>query len=259
MKNGAKLITEGYHRDVERNAALLIIGNEILTGKIRDENTPFLARELFSLGIRLDRVIVCPDEIDIIARDLNELRKTHDLVFSSGGVGPTHDDVTLDAVAKAFDTPISRSEEMEWLIRLHFKERTTEDHLRMALLPSGARLIRAADISWPTVVIENVYVLPNVPEILRAKFQVIREELDRGEAFYNASVFTLAEEGAIASLLHDLTREFPSILIGSYPQLPGKTDHRVRVTFDGRDAREVAAAADRFIEGLPEGKFLRRT
>lgn len=245
-------------RLVDRNAAILIIGNEILTGKIQDENTPFLARELFSLGIRLERVIVCPDDIDTIARDLRELRTSHDVVFTSGGVGPTHDDLTLDAVAKSFDTPIARSGEMEALIRAHFGERTTEDHLRMALMPVGARLVHGFDVAWPTVAIENVYVLPGVPEILRRKFSVIRKELDRGETFFSEAVFTLADEGEIAGILHELTRAFPALVIGSYPKMPGAADHRVKVTFDGKDEAEVSAAAEAFVTKLPREKFLRR-
>jgi len=245
-------------RLVDRNAAILIIGNEILTGKIQDENTPFLARELFSLGIRLERVIVCPDDIDTIARDLRELRTSHDVVFTSGGVGPTHDDLTLDAVAKSFDTPIARSGEMEALIRAHFGERTTEDHLRMALMPVGARLVHGFDVAWPTVAIENVYVLPGVPEILRRKFSVIRKELDRGETFFSEAVFTLADEGEIAGILHEFTRAFPALVIGSYPKMPGAADHRVKVTFDGKDEADVSAAAEAFVTKLPREKFLRR-
>jgi molybdenum cofactor synthesis domain-containing protein len=245
-------------RLVERNAAVLIIGNEILTGKIQDENTPFIARELFSIGIRLQRVIVCPDEIDVIARDLDALRRAHEVVFTSGGVGPTHDDVTLDAVAKCFDTPIARSGEMEALIRAHFGERTTEDHLRMALMPVGARLVHGIDVTWPTVAIENVYVLPGVPEILRWKFAVIRKELDRGEAFFSEAVFTHADEGEIAGLLHELTRDFPSLVIGSYPKMPGAADHRVKVTFDGKERDDVVTAADLFVARLPAAAFLRR-
>lgn len=262
MSFGRGRVVEGDRRAmmrlVERNAAVLIIGNEILTGKIQDENTPFLAKELFSLGIRLERVIVCPDDIDVIARDLNELRRSHEIVFTSGGVGPTHDDVTLDAVAKCFDTPIGRSGEMEALIRAHFGERATEDHLRMALMPVGARLVHGVDVTWPTVAVENVYVLPGVPEILRRKFAVIRRELDRGESFFSEAVFTLADEGEIAGLLHELTRDFPSLVIGSYPKMPGAADHRVKVTFDGKDREDVTSAADRFVARLPAEAFLRR-
>ncbi|MBC7173399.1 MAG: competence/damage-inducible protein A, partial [Polyangiaceae bacterium] len=144
---------------MSRNAAALVIGNELLTGKIADENTPYLARTLFSLGITLRRVVICPDEIETIAEDLNALRGSHEHVFTSGGVGPTHDDITLDAVAHAFGVELIRSVEMSDMIREHFGTRTTEEHLRMANLPRGSRLVRSGKFFWPTVVMENVFVL----------------------------------------------------------------------------------------------------
>ena len=106
---------------MSRTAAALIIGNEILSGKIADTNTTFLARGLFELGIELRRVVVCPDEIDTISRELNELRSTHDLVFTSGGVGPTHDDVTIEGVAASFGRPVVQSEAVAKMIR-HYEE-----------------------------------------------------------------------------------------------------------------------------------------
>lgn len=128
----------------------------------------------------------------------------------------------------------------------------------MALMPVGARLVHGFDVAWPTVAIENVYVLPGVPEILRRKFSVIRKELDRGETFFSEAVFTLADEGEIAGILHELTRAFPALVIGSYPKMPGAADHRVKVTFDGKDEADVSAAAEAFVTKLPREKFLRR-
>src|SRR5262245_46798392 len=150
-----------------RTAAALIIGNEILTGKIREENLSFLGAELFGMGIALRRVIVCPDDVEIIASDLNLFRTTQDLVFMSGVVGPTHDDVTLPAVALAFDRPLARSSLIEGLIRGYWGERTTEEHLRMADVPEGANLLYNPDMPWPVITVENVFVLPGVPEIFK--------------------------------------------------------------------------------------------
>src|SRR5690606_18667646 len=143
-----------------RTAAALIIGNEILTGKVREANVQRLAHELFRLGIAFRRVIVCPDDVDTIARDLRELREAHDLVFTSGGVGPTHDDLTLPAVARSFDRPLVRSPIIEGLIRGYWGERATEGHLRMADVPEGAELLSTGDVPWPVVCVENVFVLP---------------------------------------------------------------------------------------------------
>ncbi|MBW2213788.1 MAG: competence/damage-inducible protein A [Deltaproteobacteria bacterium] len=165
---------------MRRTAAALIIGNEILSGKIADTNTTLLARLLFDLGIELRRVVVCPDEVDTIGKDLSDLRSTHDLVFTSGGVGPTHDDVTIDGVAESFGRPVVRSVAVEKMIRKYYGDRATEAHFRMANMPEGAEMIRSSDAPWPTVVIENVFVLPGVPEIFELKLTDLRKRLDEG-------------------------------------------------------------------------------
>ena len=134
-----------------RNAAALIIGNEILTGKIPEGNLHVLARELRLLGIELRRAIVCPDEIEVIADDLTALRDSHDHVFTSGGVGPTPDDVTLPAVARSFGCPLVRSPLIEGLIRGYWGDRVTEGHLRMADVPEGAELLSNPEVIWPVV------------------------------------------------------------------------------------------------------------
>jgi molybdenum cofactor synthesis domain-containing protein len=229
-----------------QTAAALIIGNELLTGKVQEQNVAFLARELFGLGIFLRRVVVCPDEIGVIAADLNVLRASHDVVITSGGVGPTHDDITIDAVAAAFGRTVVRSEEMAALIRKHFGERVTEDHLRMANMPEGAELVRSNQVPWPTVHIDNVYVLPGVPQIFQRKFEAIRPRLDRGGRFHSQAVYTLFDEGELAGLLHELVETHPAITIGSYPQWQDPS-YRVKVTFDGSDAGAVARATQAFL------------
>ncbi len=241
----------------QTSAAALMIGNELLTGKIRDENTPFLARQLFELGIPLRRVAICPDELDVISSELNALRNRYDIVFTSGGVGPTHDDITLDAVAHAFDRPLGRSAEMVQMIRAYHGDRTTEDHLRMANVPEGSTLIRSADVPWPTVQIENVYVLPGVPEIFRLKFQVIRPHLDRGLRFFSESVYTQCDEGEIADLLSELTKQHPEVQIGSYVRWGGG-DYKVKITFDGTRESAVRAAANALHDRLPSELVVRR-
>jgi len=181
-----------------------MVGNEILTGKIEDTNTRYLARRLFELGIALRQVVVCPDELDIIVRELNHLRAAHDMVFTSGGVGPTHDDITIDAVAAAFGRPVVESPEIAAMIRAHFGDIVTPAHLRMANMPEGAELVRNAKSGWPTVLCENVYILPGVPEIFERKLDALRERLDEGQRFFNQTVYTHCDEGEIAALLTEL-------------------------------------------------------
>ncbi|MGB5702522.1 MAG: competence/damage-inducible protein A [Polyangiales bacterium] len=240
-----------------RTAAALIIGNEILSGKIVDTNTTFLARGLFELGIELRRVVVCPDEIETISRDLSELRASHDLVFTSGGVGPTHDDVTIEGVAASFDRPVVRSEAVAKMIHHYYGDRANEAHLRMANMPEGAEMIRSSDAPWPTVVIENVFVLPGVPEIFELKFTDLRKRLDQGQEFHSHAVFTLSGEGEIASLLERIAKAFPGVMVGSYVKWKAE-DYRTKVTFDGNDRAAVLKAADLLITELPPEQFVRR-
>lgn len=242
---------------MSRTAAALVIGNEILSGKITDTNTAFLARGLFELGIELRRVVVCGDEVDTIVRELNALRSTHDLVFTSGGVGPTHDDVTIEGVAAAFDRPVVRSEAVEKVIRHYYGERATDAHFRMANMPEGGEMLRSAEAPWPTVVIENVYVLPGVPEIFKLKFTDLRKRLDHGHEFHSQAVYTQSGEGEIASLLEAIATKFPGVMVGSYVKWQAE-DYRTKVTFDGNNPDTIAKAVDMLLETLDPALVVRR-
>jgi molybdenum cofactor synthesis domain-containing protein len=241
-----------------RTAAALVIGNEILSGKIQDANTVALAGELRALGIELRRVVVVPDEIDVIAAEVNALRETHDLLFTSGGVGPTHDDVTIAAVARALGRAVVRYPEVERLLRAHYGERCTPDHLRMADLVEGTELVRHSEgTTWPTFVLGNIYILPGVPEIYRLKLRTIRERLRGAEgAFVLHSVYTRGDEGTIKRWIDEVVARFPDVMVGSYPRYLAD-DHNVRVTFDGRDRARVEAAAHAFAGLIPSGLLVR--
>lgn len=244
---------------MSRTAAALVIGDEILSGKISEANVAYLARTLFGLGIRLRKVVVCPDEIDAIVGELDALRAAHDHVFTSGGVGPTHDDLTIAAVARAFGRDVVRSPEMERLIRDHFGDRTTDAHLRMADMPAGSRLVRTARVPWPTVQIDNVFVLPGVPEIFRVKLDAIAQILPRGEeSFVTAAVYTSCEEWDLAPILRSLVAGHPDVAIGSYPRFDDG-DYAVKLTFDGVDRAAVDRAADALVDALPAERIVGRS
>ncbi len=242
-----------------RTAAALIIGNELLTGKIQDRNVAVLARELFGLGIALRRVIVCSDEIEVIVGDLDQLRRDHDVVFTSGGVGPTHDDVTMEAVARAFGQRLRRSPTIEALLREFFGDRLTTHHLVMADVPEGAELVTVREAApsmpsagrrWPAIRVDNVYVLPGLPEVFAHKLPILRQELAGGAPFISRRVATSSDEGSIAPLLARLSRQHPEISIGSYPRW-GDGPVRVIVTFDGRDSQQIDHAVAALESALP--------
>ena len=224
-----------------RRAAALVIGNEILTGKVVEGNIAFLAKELFVLGIRFERVIICPDVPEHIARDVNALREAHDYVFTSGGVGPTHDDVTVPSIAAAFGVSLTRDEALSSRIRAHFGERTTEGHLRMADMPVGATLLARDTSDWPVLQMGNVFVMPGVPDIFRRKFALVKPHLDARPSFVSGSIFAWADEGEIASTLEQIEHAHEGVLVGSYPRFDD-ADHSVKLTFDGISATRVLNA-----------------
>jgi molybdopterin-biosynthesis enzyme MoeA-like protein len=233
-----------------RNAAALIIGNEILTGKTQEKNLSFLGQELFALGIELRRAIICPDEIDVIVNDLNELRKSHDWVFTSGGVGPTHDDVTVVAIAKAFGRKLVRSQELEQIMRKYYKSHLTESHLRMADIPEGSRLLSDQDMRFPIVAIENVFIFPGIPELFQMKFPVLRELLRQATPLKTSAIYVRTDEGEIATLMSRIALQHSNVLIGSYPQW-NNPDYRVKITIDGRDTEVIKKALQALLKELP--------
>jgi molybdenum cofactor synthesis domain-containing protein len=239
-----------------RTAAALIIGNELLSGKIAECNLVVLARELRDLGVLLKRAVMILDDVEVIAREVRELSATHDVVFTSGGVGPTHDDLTIEGVARAFGARVVVAAEIEGMIRRYYGERTTVGHVLMARVPEGSRLVSSPSIPWPTVVMRNVWVLPGVPEVFQMKLPHVRGELTGDAPFFSLAVFTRLDEGDIKPLLDSVVAAHGEVEIGSYPKWHDN-EYRTKLTFDGLDAARVRAARDAFIEGLPVGALVR--
>jgi molybdenum cofactor synthesis domain-containing protein len=237
-------------------AAALIIGNEILTGKVQETNVALLARELFALGVDFRRVVVCRDDVGVIAEDLDHLRRTHDWVITSGGVGPTHDDVTLQGVARAFGRALVRSPELESLIRDWVGERLEESHLRMAVIPEGADLVTGNEVAWPVILMENVFVMPGLPKVFRLKLPALCQRIGASPPFLSRAVYTLCRETELAPLLDRLVAEHAAVEIGSYPVTD--QDYRVRLTFDGKDAAAIDRAVAALLAALPAEKIVAR-
>jgi molybdenum cofactor synthesis domain-containing protein len=235
------------------SAAALIIGNELLSGKVEESNLPELARLLRRLGVRLDRVVMVADDVEIIAGEVRALAAGHDWVFTSGGVGPTHDDVTIEGVARAFDVAVVSSAELEAMLRAHYKEGCTDGHLRMALVPEGATLESSTEVRWPTVRFRNVFCLPGIPEVFRMKLPVVARHVGTGRAFVSAAVYTQMDEGDLKPLLDRVVAAFPDVEVGSYPKWTSP-DYRTKLTFDGQDVAQVKAACAAFVATLPEGE-----
>lgn len=231
------------------SAAILVIGNEVLSGKITDTNSPYLCRELRALGVDVGRILTIPDEIDTIAREVRALSAAYDIVFTSGGIGPTHDDLTLDGVAAAFGLPLERSETIVGRITRAQNKAPNESQLKMAMVPAGAQLVDAGDLWFPVVIVKNVHVFPGIPELLRKKFESIRERF-HGVPVLLKNVFVKRRESEIAHSLNELVAEFPELMLGSYPKIGEETFH-VLLTLESRDAGYLQRALDALLARLP--------
>lgn len=245
-------------------AGLIVIGDEILSGKVVDTNTPFLISELRALGTRLCEIAVIADHRAGIAETVARFAARYDAVFTSGGVGPTHDDVTIAGVAQAFGVTVQRHPELAALLTAYYRslprppaggsgagegantanEELLARNLRMADVPEGTTLLAGADLKWPVLCVRNVYILPGIPEIFRRKFLAIRERF-RDSPFFLRQIYVGCEEGAIAHHLDGIAASYPDVALGSYPRLEAAADgHRVRLTLEGKDEGRVGQASD---------------
>jgi FAD synthetase len=231
-------------------AGILVIGEEILSAKVDEQNARYLVCELRRLGVAVRRIEVIPDQVDEIAAATASMSGRFDHVFTSGGVGPTHDDVTVEGVAKAFGQKIVRNPELEAKIRTAMGPNLHERDLRMADIPEGSRLVYGPEGKgrWPVISVNNVYLFPGVPEIFRIKFEMIRE-MFRAGPIHGRAIYCNEWEGAIAVTLDAAVAACPQVFIGSYPRMD-PSDHKVKITIDGRDAVQVDRAFALLVQGL---------
>ncbi len=229
-------------------ACLIIIGNEILSGRTVDANLPYLATKLGEIGIRLAEARVVPDDEGEIVDAVNACRTKHDYVFTTGGIGPTHDDITAAAVAKAFGLPFGRHPEAEARLLAYYPpEKVNEARMSMADMPDGAALIDNPVSIAPGFRVENVHVMAGVPKIMQAMLDNILPTLKGGEVVLSRSVTIFMPEGELALHLGKLQDEHPDLDIGSYPffgsEGPGST-----IVFRGIEQGPIDQAADALIK-----------
>lgn len=223
-----------------RTAGIVLIGNEILSGKVVEANAAYLSREFRELGVNLRKISVIPDEVDLIAREVDEFHRAYDWVFTSGGVGPTHDDVTIEGVAKGLGVPVVRHPALVARIEQYYGDRVNEARLKMAEIPQGALLLAEDALIVPVVVVRNVHVFPGVPDIFRRKFEAIRERF-RERPFLLRSVYVRIGEGSLAEHLNAMLRVFPDLQCGSYPEFTNP-EYRVRVTLESKEPEYLERA-----------------
>jgi molybdenum cofactor synthesis domain-containing protein len=235
-------------------AAMLVIGDEILSGRTRDSNMYFLAQQLSERGITLCEARVVADRQELIVSALNDLRAQYDHVFTSGGIGPTHDDITADAVAAAFGVALGIRDDARAILAAHYERTGLElnaARLRMARIPDGAELIENPVSAAPGFSIGNVHVMAGVPAVFEAMLASVLAHVAGGQALYSQSLTVQRGEGEIAADLAELARNCPDVSIGCYPfQRDGA--YGATVVVRGADKGQVDAAMVRLGVLFPE-------
>jgi molybdopterin-biosynthesis enzyme MoeA-like protein len=226
---------------------------------VSDENGPWAARRLRALGVDLIAIRTVRDRIDEVSAAVAELRRRADWVFTSGGVGPTHDDITVRGVAVSLGREVIRHAPLAEAIRAlhrhhHDGAEPPEAALRMADVPQGTRLL--GDSGYPTLAVENVVMLPGVPQFFRYQLERIAPLL-ASPPFRLACVYLAAGEGEVAPALDGVVAAHPGVEIGSYPRFDEGADHRVKITLESKDAARVTAALRSLLAALPPGAVLR--
>jgi len=236
-------------------AAMLVIGDEILSGRTRDSNMHFLAGELTKTGIDLREARIVSDHAYSIVAALNDLRGTYDHVFTSGGIGPTHDDITSDCIAAAFGVSINVRDDARKILADRYEKMGTElneARLRMARIPAGATLIENPVSGAPGFSIGNVHVMAGVPAVFQAMVASVLPHLAGGAPLVSQSLRVNRPEGDIAGPLTVLAEEFPELSLGSYPFIQNGA-YGSNIVIRGSDGAQVNAAIMKLAALFPDG------
>ena len=234
--------------------ALLVIGQELLNGKVADVNTVYAARRLHEIGAKLGTVVIVPDDVDIIAQAVKDLAKKHDYLITSGGIGPTHDDVTVAGIAKALGQEVIRHSYLKTFVgRMHKTTDLSAAQLRLAEVPEKAELLVGGEDDKPQAFVENIYFLPGIPEFFKESFEKIAH-IFQGEPAKSAKIKVKALETVFTATLNRAVKLCPDVEFGSYPQVvPGDSGtFAVDITMEAQSQESVEKAKQFLLQNLPE-------
>lgn len=241
-----------------RGVCAVIIGNEVLTAKVVEANGALLIRRLREKGIELESMHLVRDEVDTIVEQLAACRRRAHFLITSGGVGPTHDDVTVRAVALAMQREVVRLPELEARIRAYYADRPVPaEALRMAEAPAGSTLVPSEDPRFPVLECDGVFMLPGVPQLFKVHLEAVLPRLP-GKPGALRQLFLSVGEADIAAALDAVARKWPHVALGSYPTWGENTDHRVRLTIEHESAAVVEETVAALVAALGASVIVRR-
>ncbi|MBL8954604.1 MAG: competence/damage-inducible protein A [Myxococcaceae bacterium] len=234
----------------------IIIGNEVLTAKVTDANGPLLVKRLRDRGLALALLATVPDDVDAIVETVQLARRRARNIVTSGGIGPTHDDVTVRAVALALGRRVVRLPEIEAKVKEHYGKRATPQAMRLADAPEGAELVYQDGIWYPVLACDGVFMLPGVPDLFRIQLETVLGRLPRG-TLTTAAMYLSATEPEIARALDEVALSMPHVPIGSYPTFDASLGYKVKVTVEHPEPGPVREVVARLEKLLPAGCILR--
>ncbi len=240
---------------MSKTAAIVIIGNEILSGKVADQNGNYLCRELRNLGVDVRRVVVIPDEESAIAEEVTTCSRRHDWIFTTGGVGPTHDDVTMAGIARGLGRKVVRDPKLEAIIQKKYNTAVNDALLKLAEVPEGAELEMGDRLNFPVVTIANIFIFPGIPRATQKNFAAIKSKFQEAP-FFIKKIYLKVREDEIAADLHTILRAFPHLILGSYPVYEHK-DYEVTLTLESKDAGYLESAFRQLVDLLPKDKMIK--
>lgn len=234
---------------VANTAGIVVIGNEILSGKVVDANSPYLCQELRLLGVDVQRLVVLPDDVEVIASHVASFASDFDYVLTTGGVGPTHDDVTIAAVARGLGRQVVIQPDLYALLQQHWAERPAAARDKMASVPEGTQLLMEPSLPIPVLLVGNVYVFPGIPKLFRRLFDDVKERF-RESPYHARYVYVRARESTFAHHLEAVMAAFPDLMLGSYPEVDNPA-YRVKLTLESKDPAYLERAREHLLALLP--------
>lgn len=238
------------------SAGIVIIGDEIVKGQVQDANSYFLSKRLHQLGVDVKAVITIPDELDTIGKYVKEFSSMYTYVITAGGIGPTHDDITYEAIAAAFGDQTAINDELEGIYRGHFKEKYTESHRKLAMIPRTAKLL-GNKRGFPITHISNVFILPGVPKFLRLAFGTLENLMENPNTSYKTrDLYLNIDEMSVTSEIVKVSELFQGrVVIGSYPEWHNNY-YRLRISLESTNENDLLECEIKLKEVIPSSHFV---
>ncbi|XP_019877956.2 FAD synthase isoform X1 [Aethina tumida] len=246
----------------KKTTGIIVIGDEILKGEVIDTNSHFLAKGLHKLGLNLNKISVIGDNVEDVCKEVKKFSEHYDYVITSGGIGCTHDDITFEAVGKAFDSPLVVHPELQQICSKFFNT-TDPKHpgMKLAKVPSDAKLNYSQSemkVKYPIISVHNVYIFPGIPQFLEHAFTAAGDQLFKSDnKFYTMYVFCNTTEDKLTQALNSVVKMYPKVQFGSYPSI-NNSIYKVKITVESNQANLTKEAHDKLILAIPQNFIVKK-